>query len=51
MNENAEPVQGLTVHILNTNLAVASDANGLYIFDKITPGNYATIFRCGFLWH
>jgi iron complex outermembrane receptor protein len=37
-------VQGVTVHILNTNLAVASDANGNYIFDKITPGKYTLQF-------
>lgn len=48
-NKNHEPVSNATVHLLNTNIYVISDAQGNYSIINIFPGNYIiTISAVGF---
>lgn len=43
-DEKANPLTGVTVHLLNTNIAVLTNATGDFIINNIQKGNYTISF-------
>lgn len=43
-NTKSQPLQGISIHILNTNLGTVSNGEGNYVLHKILPGKYIILF-------